>query len=369
MPAWPSFSPSANSSRRPDRISGITTTAGAIDEESPQPHLTGAWEGWRWDGNGQVPDFEEEKSERFLRWLASSREDGEERSPDFAGKTPDSDAIRLVNGVANPLDQVRARRVAIGDDRNAGTQGFAWAVFDESMKLPIGLPEPEGDALGKLHSRLLAAPLPGYDATTEREWDSLAGMKGERLKLVTAGQSALARLAATDRSFHDLTSGSAGLAVDVSRGGLAVDLSRAFDTPAKLPDEYATRFLYSGTNAPLVPAPFRFQGANPFPSPILLRLLQSHYRMFENLSGGNNPVIATSRTARPPAGTTGNAAQNHPFFNKQQILPVIAKAHFVFSISFGWHPVPRTTMAAANNTALPIPDGRTKITTSPGLSF
>lgn len=331
----------------------ITTTAGAIDEKSPQPHLTGAWEGWKWDGSGQVPDFEEEKSKRFLRWLASSREDGEEGSPDFASKTPDSDAIRLVNEVANPLDQVRARRVAIGNDRNADTQGFAWAVFDESMKLPIALPEPEGDALGQLHSRWLAAPLPGYGVTTEREWDGLAGLKSERLKLVTAGQSALARLAATDRSFHDLTSGSAGLAVDVSRGGLAVDLSRAFDTPAKLPDEYATRFLYSGTNAPLVPAPFRFQGANPFPSPDpSWRLLQSHYRMFENLSGGNNPVIANSSTARPPAGTTGSAAQNHPFFHSQQILPVIAKAQFVFSVSFGWHSA-LDAAAAANNSTLP----------------
>ena len=39
--------------------------------------------------------------------------------------------------------------------------------------------------------------------------------------------------------------------------------------------------------------------------------------------------LANSRMARPPAGTTGNAAQNHPFFHSQQILPVIAKAQFV----------------------------------------
>ena len=210
----------------------ITATAGALDEKSLRPHLTGAWEGWKWDGNGPVPDFEGEKSQRFLRWLASSREDGEERSPDFAQKAPDDGSIFLVNEETAPQDQVRAEKVAIGDGRSTGSNGFAWAVFDESMKLPIALPEPDGDSPGQWHSRLLAAPLPGYPATTVREWGTLAGMKDERLKLVTAGQSALAELGAADRSFHDVTSGSAGIAVDVSRGGLATDLSRDFDTPA-----------------------------------------------------------------------------------------------------------------------------------------
>jgi hypothetical protein len=331
----------------------ITATAGALDAKSPQPHLTGAWEGWKWDGNGPVPDFEEEKSQRFLRWLTSSQENGGERSPEFAQKAPDADSVFLVTDDMASQNQVRASKVAIGDGRNSGSDGFAWAVFDESMKLPIALPEPEGDAIGSLHSRMLAAPLPGYPATTEREWGTLAGMKDERLKLVTAGQSALAELAATDRGFHDVTSGSAGIAVDVSRGGLAADLSRAFDIPAKLPDEYAARFLYSGTNAPLVPAPARFQGANPFPSPDpSWRLLHSHYRMFDSLTGGNDPSLANSRTARPPAGTTGGAAQNHPFFHSQQILPVIAKAQFVFSMSFGWHST-LDTSAATNNSSLP----------------
>ncbi len=331
----------------------ITATAGTLDDKSPRPHLTGAWEGWKWDGTGSAPDFDGEKSKRFVRWLASSREDGEERSPDFASAAPGGTAVSLVSGELNPADEVQASRVAIGGGRSGGEQGFAWAVFDESMKLPMALPEPAGDTPGKLLSRAAAAPLPGYAAATGRKWEALAAMKDERMKLLTPGQSALPGLQAADRGFHDVTGGSAGIAVDVSRGGLATDLSRAFDTPGKLPDEYASRFLYSGTNAPLVPPPARFSGANPFPSPDpSWRLLQSHYRMFDSMTGGSAPSLANSRSPRPAAGTTANAALNHPFFHSQQILPVIAKAQFVFSLSFGWH-ASLDQSAAANNSSLP----------------
>jgi hypothetical protein len=331
----------------------ITATTGGLDGSVARPHLTGVWEGWKWDGNGAVPRFDEEKSKRFLRWLASSREDGEERSADFSTRPPDDGGVTLVDGRSDPRDLVKARMVPLADGTAAGGGGFAWTVFDESMKLPLALPEPAGDGSAALLDRLAAAPLPGYAAATAREWAPLAEMKDERFKLVTPGQSAVAGLAPPDRSFHEVTGRTAGIAVDVSRGGLASDLSRIFDDPAKLPAGYAARFLYSGTDTPLVAAPRRFSGANPFPSPDpSWRLLHSHSRAFDKLTGGNRPAIATSNLARPPAGTTGAAALQHPFFHSQQILPVIAKAQFVFSISFGWHGN-LTQAAAANNASLP----------------
>jgi hypothetical protein len=188
---------------------------------------------------------------------------------------------------------------------------------------------------------MAAAPLPGYASTTQRNWDSLGLMAGNRLKLITAEQAGLeiAGVATADRGFHDLTSRSAGIAADAGKGGLAVDLSRLFSNPTTLPADYQDRFLYSGTKVPLTPSPSRFSGANPFPSPDpSWRLLHSHYRMYDKLNGGLNPTLNTTTTPRQSSPPTGSAVLNAPFFQSQQIAPVIAKAQFVFSLSFAWHP-------------------------------
>ena len=186
--------------------------------------------------------------------------------------------------------------------------------------------------------RMAAAPLPGYAATTQRNWGALELLAGQRSKLVTAGQSGLAGLAVADRGFHDLTSRSAGVIADVAKGGLAVDLSRLFSDANGLPAGYKDRFLYSGTATPLAPPPARFSGANPFPSPDpSWNLLHSHYRLYDKLTGGLNPSSAPPPSQDRLPGTTGAAVQNHPFFQTQQLVPVIAKAQFVFSLSFGWH--------------------------------
>lgn len=331
----------------------ITASAATLNEKPSRGPITGVWEGWKWDGSGQTPDFSAEKSKRFLRWLVSSREDGEADSPNFANQSPTGDQRILVNGAIDTKDQVTSFVVPISKDAQGKQQGMAWAVFDESTKIPTALPEPAGESIDLLHNRLTAAPLPGYAAATARNWKPLGELKDERLKLITPSQSALAELDPADRQFHDLTTRTAGIAVDVSKGGLAVDMSRLFDNPAGLPADYNDRFLYSGTNTPLVPAPARFNGANPFPSPDpSWKLIHSHYRMFDRISGRTSPEIATTTLARPPAGTTGPAVEKAPFFNSQQIVPVISKAQFVFSIGFGYHDTLRG-VAAPNNPTLP----------------
>jgi hypothetical protein len=226
-------------------------------------------------------------------------------------------------------------------------------VFDESTKLPAALPAADRDAPLAALNGMTAAPLPGYAASAERSWGSLADLGADRLKLVTPGESALAGLRAGDRRFHDLTSSSAGLAADVAGGGLAIDLSRLFDS-ASLPAEFAGRFLYSGTPTPLVAAAPRFRGSNPFPSPDpSWRMLHSHYRLYQRLGGGQNPTITTSVTERPPAGSPAGTVNGHPHFQSQQLAPVIAKAQFVFSLSFAFNQQSLNQSARPNNATLP----------------
>jgi len=311
----------------------ITATAGVTTTPPARPRLTGVWKGWKWDGAGQTPNFETEKNDRFVRWLVSAGDAALTLTPGYAATELAGKKVSLVKAGTDPLDEVGANIVPIASGRGSNSQGFAWAVFDESTKIPTALPEPVGDTLAVIQNRMTAAPLPGYASATTRNWGPLGEMANDRLKLVSPEQSALAKLAPEDRQFHDLTSRTAGLAVDVAKGGLASDMSRIFDKSA-INSDYEDRYLYSGTDTALVPSPKRFSGANPFPSPDpSWKLLHSHYRMFEKMSGGTTPVIDSTTMARPAAGPPGEG----PFFQNQQILPVISKAQFVFSISFGWH--------------------------------
>ncbi|MEX1049769.1 MAG: hypothetical protein WED15_09585 [Akkermansiaceae bacterium] len=332
------------------RVTAPAQTRGA---SIVQPHITGVWQGWKWDGTGNS-NYADQKKSQFLRWLVSTRDTSASSDLTFVEKAPAGDIGSLVKGNRNPAekDQVDAEIIPITSGRKNLRQGFAWAVFDESTKLPTALPEPGAKSVTASVNRMSAAPLPGYASTTERNWDAIGLLAGGRSKLITAGQSSLVGVSANDQGFHDLTSRTAGVIADAAKGGLSVDLSRLFSNSSTLPNDYKDRFLYSGTNTPLAPLPNRFSGANPFPSPDpSWSLLHSHYRLYDKLTGDLDPTISSTTNARPAPGSTGNQVLNHPFFKTQQLVPVIAKAQFVFSLSFGYHPA-LTNAAKAGNAAL-----------------
>ena len=336
----------------------VTASADVQGATLAQPRITGVWQGWKWDGSGSA-DYKDKKQSQFLRWLVSTRQPTDATSMDFTKTAPTGATGTLVRGNRDPSekDQVDAQIVPVTSGNKKLSQGIAWAVFDESTKLPTALPEPGAKSVTASMSRMAAAPLPGYASPTKRNWKPISLLANNRSKLVTAGQSSLIGIAPADRGFHDLTSRSAGIAADAGKGGLSVDLSRLFSSAAGLPNDYKNRFLYSDTTTPLVPVPARFSNkANPFPSPDpSWSLLYSHYRMFDKLNGGLNPTVNATNNPRPPAGTTGMAVQNHPFFQNQQLVPVIAKAQFVFSLSFAWHNI-LPSVAKPGNDTLPDSD-------------
>lgn len=335
----------------------ITAPASVLANRSAQPHLTGVWQGWKWDGTGS-PNVAERKQSLFQQWLISSPAPDATRTIGYHSTPVSGKNAVLVRGRRDPSlgDQVNAPIVPIRANQSNQEHGYAWAVFDESTKLPLALPTPQNDDLISSLERMTAAPLPGYEATTQRNWSALGANPANRAKLVTTNQSELAGLQLADRSFHDLTSRSAGVLANAAAGGLAQDLSRVFSDRNNLPGNFGSRFLYSGTTNPLVPAPSRFSGANPLPSPDpTWRLLHSHYRLYDQVTGNLDPSIACTNTARPAPGTSGSALLQHPYFNTQQLVPVIAKAQFVFSMSFGWHNS-LNTFARTGNSALPDND-------------
>jgi len=335
----------------------ITAPASVLSDQSAQPHLTGVWQGWKWDGTGNA-NFAERKQSLFQQWLISSLDPAATRAVRYHSAAASGKNAVLVRGQRDPAlgDQVAAPIIPIRANQSTQEHGYAWAVFDESTKLPLALPTPQNDDLISSLERMTAAPLPGYEATTQRNWSALGANPANRAKLVTTNQSELAGLQRADRSFHDLTSRSAGVLANAAAGGLAQDLSRVFSDRNTLPGNFGTRFLYSGTTTPLAPAPARFNGANPLPSPDpTWRLLHSHYRLYDQVTGNLDPSIPCTNTARPAPGTSGSALQQHPYFNTQQLVPVISKAQFVFSMSFGWHSG-LNSFARPGNAALPDND-------------
>ena len=296
-------------------------------------HLTGVWQGWKWDGQGSAPDWQKEKTSRFKGWLASTPQPQEAAKEEFAEGQVSGESIKLVS--ASTKDKAVEAALVPLDGKG---DGLAWAVFDESQKASVSVGHTKADSFAGALDRTGAAP--GYGFGAVKGWSVLADAKAEHAKLLTTGQTQLIDLPKESAGFHDLTSGSRGVLANAAEGGLAGDLSRLFDSPA-LPSVYASRFLYSDTDAPLAGIPARFNGANPFPSPDpAWSLLHSHYRSYTRLSGGASPVLdasVTSVTARPSAATAANQLLRHKAFTEQQIAPVIAKAQFVFSLAFGYH--------------------------------
>lgn len=318
-------------------------TAPSMDQKGDdRSHLTGVWEGWKWDGRGAAPDWEREKESRFKGWLVSSPKQNATHDQDFIASINNGRSVRLAPPRGEGERAVEASVVEVPGQGRGGKGGFAWAVFDQSQKTDISLPLPENAEKDYSHSidSLSAAYEPGYEAVKALDWRPLSERAEERERLHTLGQARLIGLGKQDASFHDAAAGTFGLLTNPVDGGLKTDLSQLFRDD-DLPSSYANRFLYSGTDSPLVAPPARFSGANPFPSPDpSWALLHSHYRSYRDLSGGGIPSHSVSIATvvdrpDPTAIVSTDQLLRQPAFNEQQIAPVIAKAQFVFSLTFG----------------------------------
>lgn len=303
----------------------------SIHSDSKRKNLTGVWESWKWDGRGAAPDYDQQKRSRFVRWLASGPEASvtQETWP----KEPTEGRIaELVKATLSGDDAVEAAIVEVPKG------GTAWAVFDQSTKASLPVRPPDNDRKPLTGDILAAAPYPGFEGGTDLDWKALSTHRDRYPVLVTLGQTGFAGIEPHDMSFHDLATNVTGMPINVAEGGFSKDLSLLFE-PETLPSPQSSYFLYSGTSTPFAPAPIRFDGANPFPSPDpSWNLLHSHYRLYREFAASGGVVAQTHVDPRPPAGTPPISSTAVPAFNRQQVFPVIAKAQFIFSLSFGYHP-------------------------------
>ena len=317
----------------------VTAPASIREQSVAQPHLIGVWKSRQApnDDNGTV-SYESQKRDDFVQWLSSSANQ-EHLDYQYPVKVPQNAVTLVGNGSLSepesndPMNQyVSAAKVHI-DEGEERSGSFAWHVFDESLKANLTLKDLDVDGDVDRVAAISGTGMPDFAtlSTSYSDYSPLVTItEEEQEKMHSFGSSGLLGAGGTFQpkdanAFHNLTVDSRSLFVDVVNGGYQKDLSLLFEHD-NLPNEYASRHLYSESDTPLVSAPTRFAGAEPIPSPDpKWSLLHSHYKMYEKV-GSSSGGFSIEVSDRKREGGGG-------FFEEQQLLPVISNAQFIFALT------------------------------------
>ncbi len=295
----------------------ISARASAINSDSDEPNMLGAWQSWHWTPGTSGPSYGD-KASRFSGWLVSTPEPSSATDPSLADIGL-SDPVWLVNPdtVGSPSGggevgpSLRAARVPmqVSDNRQGA---FAWAVVDESQKAPIQLPQATTADDGEVIARRIAPPRARPEEVVDALAPATLGDPAKVVSLETAvvavgenkGQEVLSRQA-------DVTPYSVGLLSNVVDGGLKTDLTSVFESSSSIyPNGQATLYYTTNDGAP------RWD------------YLKNHYQLNRRVSssGAGTPLIRLSSAELRPSG---NGLTQSP--TTERLLPVIAKMQIMFS--------------------------------------
>ena len=240
------------------RVSG---TASLLDSDPSTPTIEGVvhpnWSGvWRKSDPGSRAHDPE-----FLGWLVSLRNLDPSEIDSAVTETLDPDsAVDLVGAasVQNPQDQVSAEKVDIPAPGGVPITGrFAYVVLDEGVKASVSLADPyidSSDPREQLWAQALSQRQ-GLETVSafsaESNGRSILVDAANRVEALPSLES-LSLLdpgftSSVNEHFHDVTLRSYGVFTNTRKGGLQVDLTRAFEADDA---EFAgmSRLLNSGEN-------------------------------------------------------------------------------------------------------------------------
>lgn len=295
----------------------------------------------------------------FQRWLVS-----------LGDTTGTSDGSSLVNPniiTGNPFPQGSFASVLMAsDDSDQGVQAglialrnvsgqaegtYAWWAGDESLKAKINLRDPHRDAaVGSEDwlNRWRAPPQLGVTALSAQDESFTIPDSAETQRLLWLDGLGLVDSSLNDISrlkFHDITTFSRGLAVDVRRGRLRHDLTAAFENPAVFDAQFPLEAkLFEFRDDPDFDAfldsfPYDYNGPN-------WGILRGHYQMYqpntwEEADMGLNmkyPVLWLSEAdpaQRPYLIQSGDALTGDGVYQRNSpIYPVLARLQLSIGISF-----------------------------------
>lgn len=219
-----------------------------VDDSFRNPHWMGIWDSWTtWMNNTKFDQtYQAGRRSKFRRWLVSSDDPSvlaEQRTA--ANGLPGTETIELVGTgtlgrKARKSDRVSAPRVNV---RSGGTGGIAWWVSGANQRALIrdtgGAEDPQPTVAG-CADRLAGRPRTGIDSLEDLR--GIASVREDLAKCPTVPSLAVASdglREAVKGHFHDLTSYSVGLPLNVRDGRLKYDLNLLLER-AELPPEYGT---------------------------------------------------------------------------------------------------------------------------------
>lgn len=314
--------------------------------------VTGVWEAWR-PSPENIGNYDTRKTGSasaitnnptdglpqpmggFHRWLVSTSDPSKATKVDFPKSGTLATPTSLVNSPGTGQPEVQAEKISVLRAPNNFQGSIAWAVFDEGQKAVanLGNAGTTGTTLERLGNQYTLA------LKNVTEWEPLAALTAaDRAKFPSYESTKLAGNSETGRFSYDMTASTSGVLADVTLGKLRTDLSLLFANNT-LPTEYSGRYLYSGTDTPVSVAVAR--GSHPYawPSPDpKWSLLHKFYRIPDDYAfgtDGKNASITVNFEKIPNRLNASGTGSNTAYNDGLKLSPVISKAQFFFSLSFG----------------------------------
>jgi len=209
----------------------ITADGSILSASASSPNAIGVWESWSPkladNPQGSSPDYDQEKQDRFLRWLVSGNEvDLVDQS--WAISAAAGDQVDLFG---QSLDGFNLQGGLVSTQSNTSQGGFAWAVSQENTKAKVNVAGPEL-ADREINDDLYVQPRPnvglsGVFTQPDDEWNNRAmRVTGYRQLELDSG---LGNPTDTETVGADFTTTSYGLLTNAVDGGLKVDMSLGFE--------------------------------------------------------------------------------------------------------------------------------------------
>lgn len=321
---------------------------GRVCAPAEQMGVTGPHANWigvydAWDASRGVTT---RPAPTFVQWMAGSQNLSSQRLRDSV-RTPQGNEVTIVGagsvGAQNATDFVTVPRVPI--TQNNGSGQAAWWIADESMKANVTSGSTRNPLLNRSEELIAANAGITANAGVLDNLGELAVNAPERASYISHKQLAL-KNEQSRALFHDVTTESLGLPVDVTRRRFKYDFSlfshlprlQVQNLPLYRADGRINNFINAGgtmTND----ADFRSLASNPIGNfgntstqpGINMEELWIHANLYRNIQwSGNTPTLTAMTGAENPSATDfRRRALSDPWFNYGK--PVFASVQFVFS--------------------------------------
>ncbi len=251
----------------------ITVDASIVDG-AKNPNLVGIWKSWSpglAENPTGAPNYEAEKNNQFVGWLASSGTPGDLAGKDWAVTATLTDPVNLFSMKSDGFQLAGSRVEVKSGPASSGT--MAWAVVQAATRAKINVAGPDKDSRvtnDDLQSQ--ARPTLALSETynhPEGQWNSRAS------KVISLAQAELdTDLWKADPPVHEgahFTAQGNGLLTDVVNGGLKTDLSLGFEmaeSDFKKDTWGSIKNPFRAAGAPQMNIPSAYKGERPLFEPL-----------------------------------------------------------------------------------------------------